>query len=90
MASKLSLKNRPPFLCLLVIPYFPEPVVHLLVLHTEFLVAGLSKEDKLTLSILTAIVVKSKEVKGIGSAVLLACLLSFKPAKADYAGLLRM
>ena len=74
-ASKLRPKNRPPFLCLLVIPYFPKPVVHLLALHTEFLVAGLSKEDKLSLSILTAVMVESKEIKGIGSAVLLACLL---------------
>ncbi len=90
MASKLSLKNRPPFLCLLVIPYFPEPVVHLLVLHTEFLIAGLSKEDELTLSILTAIMGEPKEVKGIVATVLLACSLSFKSTKADYASLFRM
>ncbi len=90
MASKLSLKNRPPFLCLLVIPYFPQPVVHLLALHTEFLVAGLSKEDKLSLSILTAVMGEPKEVKGIGLAVLLTCPFSFKSTKADYASLFRM
>ena len=90
MASKFSLKNRPPFLRFLVIPYSPEPVVHLLAFYAEFLVAGLAKENKFSLSILTAIMVKTKEIKGVGSAVLLACPFSFKPAKTDYAGFLRM
>ena len=75
MASQFSLKNRPPFLCFLVIPHSPEPVVHLLAFHTEFLITGLAIEDKLSLSILTAVMVESKEIKGIGSAVLLVCLL---------------
>ena len=88
MASKLSLKNRPPFLCLLVIPYFPEPSVHLFALHTEFLLTGLAKEDKLSLSVLTTVMGESKEIKGIGPPVRLACPLSFKSAKADYASLL--
>ena len=90
MASQFSLKNRPPFLCSLVIPHSPEPVVHLLAFHTEFLVAGLAKKDKFPLSILTAIMVKTKEIKGVRPTVLLACPFSFKPAKTDYAGLLRM
>ncbi len=90
MASQLSPENRPPVLCLHGIPYFPEPFVHLSGLVTEFLPTGLSKEDELTLSILTAVMGEPKEIKGIGSAVLLACSLSFKSAKADYASLLRM
>ena len=90
MASKLSTKNRPPFLCLHTVPYFPKPSVHLLALHTEFLLTGLSKEDKLPLSVLTAVMGEPKEIKGIGSAVLLTCLLSFKSTKADYASLLRV
>ena len=50
MASQFRLKNRPPFPRFPVIPYFSEPCVHLLTLHTEFLVTGLSKEDELTLT----------------------------------------
>ena len=87
MTSQFSLKNRPPFPGFLVIPYSSQPVVHLLAFHTELLVAGLSKEDKLSLSILTTVVIKSKKIKGIGSAFLPACPFSFKP---DYACLLWM
>ena len=75
MASKLSTKNRPPFLCLHTVPYFPKPGVHLSALHTEFLLAGLSKENELALSILAAVMCEPKKVKGIGSTVLLACSL---------------
>ena len=64
MASKLSLKNRPPFLCFLVIPYLPEPAVHLFALHTEFLLTGFSKEDKLPLSVPSAVMGEPKEIKG--------------------------
>jgi len=75
MASQFSLENRPPFTGFLVISYLPEPVVHLLALHTELLLTGFTKEDELILSILAAVMGESKEVKGIGSAVLF-CLLS--------------
>jgi hypothetical protein len=90
MAPKLSPKNRPPFLCLHTVPYLPKPGVHLLALHTEFLLTGLAKENELSRSILTTVMCESKEIKGVGSSALLACPLSFKSAKADYASLLRM
>ena len=87
MASKLGLENRPPVLCFHVIPYLPEPRVHLLAPHTELLLAGLPEEDELTLSILTAIMGESKEIKGVGPTVLPACPFSFESAKTDYASL---
>ena len=48
MTSKLSLQNRPPFLCLLEVPYLSEPVVQLSAFHTEFLTAGLATNYKLS------------------------------------------
>ena len=86
----VSPKNRPPFLCLHTVPYLPKTGVHPLALHTEFLLTGLAKEDELPRSILTTVMCESKEIKGVGSSALLACPLSFKSAKADYASLLRM
>jgi hypothetical protein len=88
MATQLSLKNRPPFLSFLVIPYSPEPVVYFLAPHTEFLVAGLAEKDKFSLSILTTVMVKTKKIKGVRPAILLACPFLFKSTKTDYAGLL--
>jgi len=88
MTPKLGTKNRPPLLYLYIIPYFPKPVFHLLALHTEFLLTGLAKEDKLSLPILTTVMGEPKKIKGVGSAVPFACPLSFKSAKADYASLL--
>jgi hypothetical protein len=72
MASELGTQNRPPFLGLPVVQYFPEPCVHLLALYTAFLLAGLSKENELTLPILAAVMGEPQKVKGIGSTVLLA------------------
>ncbi len=90
MASKLSLQNQPPFFSLLEIAYLSEPVVHLFAFHTEFLTAGLATNYKLTLATRTAIMGKAKKVKGVDSAILPFRVLSFIPAKTDYAGLLRM
>ena len=90
MASELSLQNRPPLFCLLVIAYLSKPVVHLFAFHTEFLTAGLTTNYKLSLSAYAAIMGKAKKVKGVASAILPFRVLSFIPAKTDYAGLLRM
>ena len=90
MASKLSTKNRPPFLCLHTVSYFPEPGIHLFTLHTEFLLTGLAKENELLRSILTTVMGESKKIKGMGPTVPSACPLSFKSAKTDYASLPRM
>ncbi|GAJ18061.1 unnamed protein product, partial [marine sediment metagenome] len=84
MTSKLSLQNRPPFLCLPVIPYLPKPVVHLFAFHTEFLTAGLTPNYKLTLAAFVAIVGKAKKVKGVGSTILPFRVLSLIPAKRVY------
>ena len=88
MASELSLQNRPPFFSLLEIPYLSKPVVHIFAFHTEFLTAGLTTNYVLTPAAYVAIVGKAKKVKGIGSAILTFCVLSFISAKTDYAGFL--
>ena len=90
MASQFCLKDRPPFLCFLIVPYFPEPVVHLFAFHTKLLPAGFSEENEFPLTILTAVVGKSKKVKGVGPAFIPECVLSFKPAKTDYTSLFWM
>ncbi len=88
MASELSPQNRPPFFSLLEIPYLSKPVVHIFAFHTEFLTAGLTTNYELTPAAYVAIVGKAKKVKGIGSAILPFCVLSFISAKTDYAGFL--
>ena len=52
--------------------------------------AGLATNYILTLTACAAEVGKAKKVKGIGSAILPFCVVSFIPAKTDYAGLLGM
>jgi len=90
MASKLRLKNRPPFLRLLGIPYPPEPRVELLALPAEFLPTGPSKKNEFPFSVQATVMGKPKKIKGVGSTVLLVCSLSFKSAEADNASLLGM
>jgi len=55
-----------------------------------FVPSCLTAVGLLPLSVPSAVAGESKEIKGIGSTALLACLLLFKSAKADYACLLRM
>ena len=90
MASQFRLEDRPPFLCFLIVPYFPEPVVHLFAFHTELLVTGFAKKDEFPISVLTTVMSKSKKIKGVRPALIPDCVLSFKPAKTDYASLLWM
>ena len=90
MATQFCLKDRPPFLCFLIVPYFPEPAVHLFAFHTELLITGFAKKDEFPISILTTVMSKSKKVKGVGPAFIPECVLSFKPAKTDYTSLLWM
>jgi len=70
MTSELSLQNRPPLFCLLVIAYLSKPVVHLFAFHTEFLTAGLTTNYKLTLATCVAVMGKAKKVKGVGPTIL--------------------
>ena len=90
MTPQLGLQNRPPLLCLPVIPYFLQPVVHLFALHMELLATGLTTYLEITLTALIAVMGKAKEVKGVGLAFLLISVLTFIPAETDYAGLFRM
>ena len=83
MAAELRTQNRPPFLGLPVVPYLPEPGIDLPTLDTELLPAGLAKENELALSVLTAVMGEAQKIKGIGAAVLLAGVLSFKAAEAE-------
>ena len=77
MASQFGLQYRPPFLCFLVIPYFPKPVVHLFAFHAEFLLTGLTANLKPSLATFIAIVGKAKKVEGVSLAFLLVCVFSF-------------
>ena len=90
MASELRTQDRPPFLGLPIVPYLPEPSIHLLARDTKLLPTGLAKKDELALSVQTAVMGEAQEIKRVGAAVLLAGAFSFKAAEADHASLLGM
>ena len=90
MSTELGCQCRPPVLCLLVIPYLSEPVVHLRTFLTKFLPARLTAHNEFTLAAGAAKMRKSQKVKSVGLTLLSLGVLTFVPAKADGSRLFSM
>jgi hypothetical protein len=90
VSTEFGCQYRPPFLGLLVIPYLPEPVVHLLAFLTKLLPARLTAHNEFTMATGAAKMGKSQKVKGIGLTSLSLGVLSFIPAEADGSRLFRV
>ena len=90
VSTEFGCQYRPPFLGLLVIPYLPEPVVHLLAFLTKLLPARLTAHNEFTMATCAAKMGKSQKVKGIGLTSLSLGVLSFVPTETDVSRLLRM
>ncbi len=90
VSPELGCQCRPPFLCLLVIPYLSEPIVHLFAFLTKFLPARLTAHNEFTLATFAAKMGKSQKIKGAGLTSLSLRVLSFVPAETDDSRLLRV
>ncbi len=73
-----------------MVPYLPQPVVHLLAFLTKLLPARLAAHYEFTLATYAAKMSKSQKVEGVGLTSLSRRVLSFVPAETDGSRLLRV